>query len=147
MTTIKPSQWVNFIWLLVAIAGGYGMIITESPLFIIPTLIWICKAIVIACWKYRFNEDTDTIVERKGVFSVETVEIHYFRIKSIQRKEPFFQRIVGLSTINIITSEPYRKHLQLYAISNGEAWVQYLKDASTYWRNVRGVHETDFHNF
>ena len=136
--TLKPSQWVNFGWLLFAIAGC---------ILVIPVIIWICRVFIISCWSYRFDEDTDTIVERKGVFSVETVEIHYFRIKSIRLQQPFFQRLVGLSTIEVITSEPYKPYLEIYGIRDGAKYVKYLKETATYWRNVKGVKETDFHSF
>lgn len=145
--TLKPSQWVNFIWLLLAVAGGVGIGITESPFMGLPILIWVCRFFVIACWKYQFDENSDTIVERKGVFSVETIEIHYFRIKSIRLYEPFFQRLVGLSTVEIITSEPYKPLLRLYAIRGGSKYVKYIKECATYWRKKKGVRETDFHNF
>jgi hypothetical protein len=145
--TIKPSQWVNFIWLLLAIGGGIGIGITGNYLFLIPIFLWFGNYLKIACWKYTFDENTDTIIERKGVFSVETVEIHYFRIKSIQVREPFFQRIVGLSTIDVITSEPFRPYLRFYAIHGGSVWATYLKGMASYWRDIKGVKETDFHNF
>jgi uncharacterized membrane protein YdbT with pleckstrin-like domain len=145
--TIKPSQWVNIIWFLLAVGGGIGIGVTENFLFIIPILIWFWRFLVINCWMYKFDENSDTIVQRKGVLSVSTVEIHYFRIKSIQLREPLFQRLVGLSTVYIITSEPFMPYLKLYAIYDGQDWVKYIKESATYWRNVKGVKETDFHSF
>jgi len=145
--TIKPSQWVNIIWFLLAVAGGIGIGATENFLYGIPILIWFWRFLVINCWMYKFDEDSDTIVQRKGVFSVRTVEIHYFRFKSIQLSEPFLQRLVGLSTVYIITSEPFQPYLKLYAIYDGPAWVKYVKEMSVYWRDIKGVKETDFHSF
>jgi uncharacterized membrane protein YdbT with pleckstrin-like domain len=135
-TTIKPSQWVNFGWFLFAIVGC---------VLVIPVIIWICRIFIITCWSYQFEEKT--ITERKGVFSVETVQIQYFRIKSVRVLEPFFQRLVGLSTIEVITSEPFRPYLVIYGVRNGNAIKKTLLDQATYWRDKMGVKETDFHNF
>jgi uncharacterized membrane protein YdbT with pleckstrin-like domain len=145
--TLKPSQWVNIIWFLLAMAGGYEIIDTESYLFGIPIIIWIWRFAVIECWRYTFDENSETIVERKGVLSTTTVEIQYFRIKSIRILKPFFLRIFGLSTVEVITSEPFMPYLRLYAITNGDSWAKYIKEMAAYWRRQKGVKETDFHNF
>jgi membrane protein YdbS with pleckstrin-like domain len=135
-STVKPSQWVNFGWLLFAIFGC---------VLVIPVIIWICRVIIISCWSYHFGEKM--VMERKGVFSVETVQVQYFRIKSIRVLEPFFQRLVGLSTVEVRTSEPFRPYLIIYGVKNGNAIKNVLTEKAEYWRDKMGVKETDFHNF
>lgn len=143
--TVDPSQLVNIWWLLwtmavLVIAKQYG---TPYSLAIIPGFIYICKRIIIACWEFRFHEKT--IAERKGVFSVHTREIHYSRIKSIRLDEPFLLRIFGLSSILLITSDPYIRVLRIYAVYNGEEMVDYIKQRISIWRQNRGVGEHDIH--
>jgi uncharacterized membrane protein YdbT with pleckstrin-like domain len=138
---IKPSQWVNIIWFIMAV----GAIFSESPLMAIPQVLWFWHFLVISCWKYQFGEKT--ITERKGVLSIEKVQVHYFRIKSMKTTRSFFQRLVGLSTIDIITSEPFRPYLRLYSIGNGDGMRRYINDKTEYWRSKMGVKETDFHSF
>lgn len=145
--TLTPSQIVNLIWFLLAIAGGYGIMETGMWLFAIPIVWWLWKFAVIECWRYTIDEDTETIIERKGVFSVKTVEIQYFRIKSIRVLKPFFLRIFGLSTVEIVTSEPFQPYLRLYAIRYGDEFASFFKEMAAYWRQEKGVKETDFHAF
>jgi len=145
--TITPSQWVNVGWFLLAVLGGAAIAETGSWIFAVPIVWWLWKFAVIECWQFRINEDTSTIVERKGVFSVEIVEIQYFRIKSIQVRKPFLIRLVGISIIDVITSEPYRPYLCLYAIHNGKELTRFLREMGDYWREKKGVRENDFHYF
>lgn len=145
--TITPSQWVNIGWAILAIAGAAGYALTDSWLFIIPIIWWLWKFAVIECWRYSFDEDKETVVERKGVFSVRIVEIHYFRIKSVQIRKPFLMRLVGISIVDVITSEPFKPYLRLYAISQGDEWAEFLQGMAAYWRQKNGVREHDFHHF
>jgi len=157
---LKPSQWVNLPWLLCAIVSAYLLFITAGIdeygniipsqinwLFVIPIIWWFWKYLTISCWSFYMNEDSATIIEKKGVFSVTNVEIQYFRIKSVQVWKPFLLRIFGLSSVQIITSEPFKPFLLLYAITNGEGWAHYCREMANYWRNKKGVKETDFHSF
>ena len=98
---------------------------------------WLWKFAVIECWIFIFDENSETIVERKGVFYVRKVEIQYFRIKSIRVMKPLWQRIFGLSTVQIITSEPFKPFLTVYAISNGEEIARHCKEMAVYWRQQK----------
>ena len=134
---IKPSHWVNIFWFIVTVASAFYI----YEWAVIPGIIWFGKWLVITCWEYQFHERT--ITERKGVFSVSTREIHYYRIKSVRVEEPFFYRFVGLCSIDIITSDPLIPVLRLYAIGNMERIRSYVKDMTTYWRNAMEVKEYD----
>jgi membrane protein YdbS with pleckstrin-like domain len=150
--TLKPSQWVTIGWILSAFilifAGlifGINNAISMGVICGILTLVWLCKRWIISCWYYDFNERT--ISERKGVLTIHTREIHYFRIKSIRTEQPLFYRIVGLMTYNIITSDPLIPILKIYAIEDNGELRDKLKQKAIYWRKELGVKETDFHNF
>ena len=145
-TIIRPSQWINFFWIWV---GIMSLILTfaMSYWFIIPLPWCMWKVLVLACWKYEIQEDGDTIVEQKGVFTTRRVEINYFRIKSIRIEKNLYFRFMGLSNVQIITSEPFKPALLLYGVSNGENIAEFLKEMSIVWRDKKGVRETDFHNF
>jgi membrane protein YdbS with pleckstrin-like domain len=143
---IKPSQWINFGWLLIAVLFAF---IIKLWLNIslgwaaIPFTIWLWKCVVTSCWQFQCHEKT--ITERKGVFSMTKIEIHYFRIKSIRIDKPFLFRLVGLSNIDLITSDPLIPVLRLYAISNSESMRKYIKEMTDYWRKNSGVKESDIH--
>lgn len=147
--TIWPSIWVAFPWLLVALAfttiltrwlGAWG--------WIIPLAFYLYKGLeLVFCHSYTFNDNTGIITERKGVFSVHKVEVHYFRIKSVQVKKPFFMRLVGIANVEVITSEPFKPFLRFYGIRQADEWAKFLQNAAEWWRNENGVKETDFHHF
>ena len=145
--SINPSQWVNIIWHLIGSISFGAAFAYENYLLIIPVIIWLWKAVDLMCLSYTFIDDSETLIEKKGVFNVETVEIHYFRIKSIRVNQNLFQRIVGIYTISVITSEPFRPILTIYSIPYGNEIAAHLEELAKYWRDVKGVKETDFHNF
>jgi uncharacterized membrane protein YdbT with pleckstrin-like domain len=145
-TIIRPSQWANIVWIWVGIVGLI-LTFTISYWCIIPVSYCLWKVIELACWRYEIQEDGDTIIEQRGVFTTYRVEINYFRIKSIRIEKNIYFRFIGLSNIQILTSEPFKPALLLYAVSNGDNIANFLKEMSIVWRNKKGVHETDFHSF
>jgi len=141
---MKPSQLVNIWWLLLFLSLITIGIITQKYWFgIITGIIWFSKWLIVKCWSFRFHEKT--IAERKGVFSVLTREIHYFRIKSVRHHEPFLLRIFGLSNVVLITSDPLIRTLRLYGIRYGSEVVDAIKEEVSIWRRERTVKEQDIH--
>lgn len=142
---MKPSQLVNIGWLLLFLtslsaAAFWGY----SYLWCIGSgVLWFAKWLIIQCWSFRFNEKT--IAQRKGVFSVITKEIHYFRVKSVRWHQPFWLRIFGLSNVVLITSDPLIPILKVYAIRQGEDLMNTIKEEVSIWRSERTVKEQDIH--
>ena len=132
----SPSQWVNFIW------GIFGIGLCW---LVLPIVIFIARMIIIGNIHYRFGEKT--ITEKRGVFSHKMREMHYFRIKSIRTERPFLMRLVGLSNIYMVSSEPYMLEIKLWAVSNGEEYTKFIKDRIYFWRKNLEIKETDFHDF
>ncbi len=110
---------------------------------VISGIIWFSNWLIITCWSFRFREKT--ISERKGVFSVVTREIHYYRIKSVRHHEPFFLRIFGLSNVILVTSDPFTPIFEIHAIRGGDELVQSIKEETSIWRRERTVKEQDIH--
>ncbi len=142
---IRPSQFVNIGWFLLLGLSVYGVWKTGSHWwFITPAvIIYTAKWLIIKCWSFRFHEKT--IAERKGVFSVLTKEIHYFRIKSVRWEQPFWLRIFGLSNVVLITSDPLIPMLRVYAIWGGEDLKDRVKMQVSKWRRDSTVKEQDIH--
>lgn len=158
-TIIRPSQWVNVLWIFIGIFSFVMAIVhyipgldinytLTSPLWVIPLVISLWKILLLYCWSYEIQEkDGHTITEQRGVLTSVRVEVKYFRIKSIRVVKPLFLRMLGLSNIQIITSEPFKPVLLLYAVPNGENIVTFLQEMATNRRAEMGVKETDFHSF
>jgi membrane protein YdbS with pleckstrin-like domain len=167
----KPSQYVNIVWIfilglcMIMIADSIaaknfptlhpkliGISISHLWWMVFPVMFCFWKILVIACWRYEFTIGGDTITIEKGVFTRTKIDVHRFRIKSIKMEKPFLLRLMGLSNVILLTSEPFMPILTFYAIPNGDDprpadLAKYLLDSSTYWRSVKGVKETDFHSF
>jgi membrane protein YdbS with pleckstrin-like domain len=150
--TLKPSQWVTVGWLATLVTIIVLTLIyhvTSGFLAVICGILllgWLCNRLIIACWRYDFNERT--VSERKGVLTVRTREFHYFRIKSIRVVQPLLFRIVGLVNYDVVTSDPLMPMFRIYAVADdGTELRDILKKKATYWRKEMGVKETDFHDF
>jgi len=145
--TIKPSQWANYPWGIVTGIIVYLCSVLNFPyyLIVIPVFFWLCNWLILKCWSFDFHDRT--ISERKGVFSVLTREIHYFRIKSVRVEEPFYLRIFGLKTVVLITSDPLIPILRIFAIGggNGTDVKDYCKEQAAKWRDDKSVKEQDIH--
>lgn len=155
ITIMRPSQVVNFWWLLLSIG-----LLMSSPFILGDTtsnfrhllnfLVWgvtLWKMIVVYCWIYTFDEERGKITIQTGVFSTKMVEVPFYRIKSVKLTKPFTLRIFGMSNISIESSEPYAPQITLYGMPLGEEMVDTIKEHTLYWREEMGVKEQDFHHF
>lgn len=137
---IKPSQWLNLGWYALTVGGVY----VHEYLGVSLLIILIYKVLDIYCWSYRFYDDI--LVEKRGILNVTREEVHYFRIKSMMVEEPFFQRILDLSTINMSTSEALKQNFVLHGITNAEETKEYLAKMTKTKRRSNGIREMDIIN-
>ena len=134
----RPSQWLNFGYMCVTIA----LFFMFPPLGVIVGFALAWKMIVLHfnTWSYT----PDSIIERKGVFSVSTEEIQYFRIKDVELYEPFLYRLVGLCKITLITSDKSRPVITIDGVKDGFNKRNMFKKMSLSHRRKEGVREIDF---
>ncbi len=142
---IKPSQWMNIGWVLFSglVLLKLHFNIGKIPIGVFALAIAVYKYIEVSMWVYVISKDT--ILERKGVFNITEEQVQCFRIKSIKVERPFLMRLVGLSIIQIRTSEEFKPNFTFYAIENGEM-VKNILDASAQVNRTKfKVKEIDFH--
>jgi uncharacterized membrane protein YdbT with pleckstrin-like domain len=134
----RPSQWLNFGYMCVTIV----LFFMFPPLGVIVGFALAWKMIVLHfnTWSYT----PDSIIERKGVFSVSTEEIQYFRIKDVELYEPFLYRLVGLCKITLITSDKSRPVITIDGVKDGFNKRNMFKKMSLSHRRKEGVREIDF---
>ena len=137
---IKPSSIINIGWAAIIPISSY----MNPFLGILTLLIFIYKMIEVYCWRYEFYDDT--VVEKKGVFTITREEVHYNRIKSIMVEEPFLMRLVGLQIIHVITSEQFKPRFTFYAIEGGEHVKNLLDGLVKISRRESGLRELDIFN-
>jgi len=136
--TVKPSQWLNVIYFLLPVIGMVIHPLVGLLLSVIP----IYKYVEFDCWSWTLR--FDSLIERKGVFNVTTDEIEFFRIKDVRLYEPILFRLVGLSTLTIVTSDKMKPKIVLRGIRNGEQKRTFIKASMMISRRKEGVREFDF---
>jgi uncharacterized membrane protein YdbT with pleckstrin-like domain len=136
MVVLKPSQWINLGYIIFGVgASPFTMGIT----LIIP--IW--KMIETYYTMYEIYDDK--IIHRRGVFTVTTDEILMYRIKAINLYEPFLFRLVGISNLNLMTSDKYVTEITLQAIPKGMEFRNLLREVVEETRQMKGVKEFDLY--
>jgi len=134
----RPSQWLNFGHISVTIL----LFLIIPPLGVLAFFALAWKIAILHFWTWDYTPDS--IIERKGVFSVTTEEIQYFRIKDVELYEPFLYRLVGLSKLTLITSDKSRPRIIIDGIKGGAVKRAMFKNMSLSHRRKEGVREIDF---
>lgn len=134
--TIKPSQWINFGWLL------FGMI--GIPL-IIPPLIYLHKFLQIYCTSYIIYDNI--IIIKTGILNVKKFELNYHRIKSSYIEEPILYRLVNLGNVTIKSSDPFTQLITFNAIQYPEIFQSSLNEVVTNKKIEHNIKEHDLYNF
>jgi uncharacterized membrane protein YdbT with pleckstrin-like domain len=132
--SLSPSHWINSGWILFGLIG--------LPL-IIPPLISLYMIIYISCWKYEFYDDH--IIEQTGVFTINRTELNLYRVKSVKLVQPFLYRLVGLSTVYIQSSDPFKPQMKLVAIPEGNIMINSIREQVNSSRQKMGLKESDIH--
>ncbi|MBL0920600.1 MAG: PH domain-containing protein [Phycisphaerales bacterium] len=123
-----PSQWSNLPAFLLCIL-----------LIPIPYAIW--RAIVTACTSYALT--TQRLKKSEGVFNRRFDEIEIYRIKDSTVRQTLLQRIVGIGTIDLVTSDrthPTLTMAHIPAFREVQGMIRTQTEAS---RRARGVREID----
>lgn len=131
---LKPSQWINLGYIL------FGFI--AAPL-VIPFLMMVYRVLDVYFWRYEFYEEY--IIERRGVFSVTRRELYYQRIKGIHNEAPFLYRLVGISNIQIVSSDPFSSFFQFMAIQKGLELSNVIRGISNSGRKKNLIREIDLY--
>lgn len=132
---LKPSQWINLGYIL------FGLI--ASPL-VIPFLMMVYRILDVYFWRYEFNEEF--VIERRGVFTVNRRELYYHRIKGIYHNAPFLYRLVGISNIQLASSDPFSGFFQFSAVPKGLEISEALREMVGSSRKSKKVRELDFYH-
>lgn len=129
----RPSQWLNFGTFLLCLIFG---------ILILPLFYGLWRYLVIRTWSFEIT--TERVKLKRGVFSVQMDELELYRVKDIRLLQPLLLRIVGLSTIVLITSDKSTPTLIIPAIANGNYLREKFRMAVDQRRDIKGVKERDF---
>lgn len=147
----SPSQWVNFWWYVAVAAGGGGFLAIlvstagfgwiASPLLLAPLLAAAWKWL--GLWAVRYELTAERLRVRSGIFTRHLEEIELYRVKDTELTIPFWQRIVGIGTLRVISSDHTNPNLPLRGIADPESVRERIRSACEAVRRARGVRELD----
>ena len=114
----SPSQWINFSTFL--LCGIFFFLVI--PIFIAAYTYYKVKNRVIEI-------TTERIIIKQGILSKTTNQIEFYRIKDVVLHEPFLLRMVGLSNLNIISTDRVESFEPINGISDGEKIREEMRHA------------------
>jgi len=126
--TGTPSQWVNFWWYVSCI-----LVVT------IPVAIW--KFLDIKFSKYSLT--TQRLRIERGVLTKTIDEVELYRIKDTQLHQTLLDRMLGIGSIEVLSSDETNSRLYLPKIPDAPAVREQLRQGVERLRLARGVRELD----
>jgi membrane protein YdbS with pleckstrin-like domain len=149
--TGSPSQWLNFWWFLafLVVFGAYlaialatvGVGWLASPLLIAPLAAIAWKWLGLKLVRYELTQERIRV--RSGVFTRHLEEIEIYRVKDTELSIPLWQRLVGIGTLRVISSDHTNPNLPLRGIADPESVRERIRAACEAVRRARGVRELD----
>ena len=123
-----PSQWVNFWWWV-------------SCVLIIPIPWAIYKWLDVR--STRFTLTTERLRWDWGILNRRTEEVELYRVRDVGLIKPFVQRLVGLGTLEVTSTDERTPEIVLNAIKDADTVREYFREATERMRQVRGVRDID----
>ncbi len=123
-----PSQWTNFVPFLLCI-------------LVLPIPWAIYRWLFVKCT--RFILSTQRLRIEVGILSKAVDDLEIYRVKDITLTQPFIQRLLGLGSIRLVTSDVSHPHLLLAAIPDAGEVRDLIRDTVEKMRRERGVRELD----
>lgn len=128
----RPSQVLN--------ANVY-MLCALGALLVVPLLIAAWQWLSLRSVSYQATEETLTI--RRGVLNRQVEQVELFRIKDLSLSKPVWQRMLGMGTIEMLTSDQTAPVVRLEAIANSDQVMELLRSTVLRERQAKGVREID----
>lgn len=128
----SPSQWNNF---------GYFVLMGLLAVLIVP--------IGLIAWRYLqtkmtiYSLTSERLIKKSGVLNKQTDEIELYRIKDYSLDEPLVQRIFGLGSISLVTSDRSHPSVAIVGIKEADKVRNLFRAQVEIVRKNRGVREVD----
>ena len=129
--TGTSSQWVNFFPFL-------------ACLLIIPIPYAIYRWLAVRCTRFALTNQRFRI--SRGILSKHYDDLELYRVKDITLAQPFIQRVLGLGTVTMITSDATTPTILLPAIKEPLAVLDRVRAEVERVRRERNVRELDVYD-
>ena len=152
----RPSHYINlqsYVIAIVLLLLGIGALFFISGViyvscivlgfFVVPTCRVLYKFIFVKTWKIEVTDQR--VIEEIGVFSKLIDEAELYRIKDIRLVQPFIFRLLGLSTIVMVSSDISDSVITIPCIDSKDAKIlrEELRASVEARRNEKGTSEID----
>jgi len=140
----SPSQWSNFWWFAVCVPGfvGAGIAIFSSSVYALLLLLLLIP-VPWAVWKAISTRRTDFAITSQRLTLETGVFRRLYRIKDTTLTRSFVQRLIGLGTVTVISSDESMPTLVIPAIRGAAEVRQIIRENVELVRRARGVRELD----
>ncbi|MEJ5209410.1 PH domain-containing protein [Denitratimonas sp. CY0512] len=128
----RPSQVLN---------ANIYMLCALGALLVVPLLIAAWQWLSLRAVSYQATGETLTI--RHGVLNRQVEQVELFRIKDLSLSKPVWQRMLGMGTIELLTSDQTAPVVRLEAIANSDQVLELLRSTVLRERQAKGVREID----
>lgn len=96
-------------------------------------------------WTFtRYSLSADRLFIKRGIFTIREDEVRLYRIRDISLRQSFLQRIFGLGTINISSSDSTMGNFQLINIKKSRNVKEMLSDTVETERERKRVSMREF---
>ena len=122
----------------------------NSGLFILCALFcWLIVPIFIALARYLQTKNkvyeltTERLKTTEGVFSKVTDTLELYRVKDLEKRQPFFYRLVGVENVALNTSDASSPFILIEAIPSSVGLADKMRNQVEAVRTQKGVREID----
>lgn len=122
------SQWINIIPFVLCI-------------LILPIPWAIYRYLKVRCTSYTLG--VQRLRLSRGILNRSYDDLELYRVKDTSLTRPFLQRLVGLGTVTLITSDASHPTLTIPAITDAHRVHDVIRDQVETMRRERGVREFD----
>lgn len=96
-------------------------------------------------WTFTiYSLTNDRILIKYGIFNITEEEVRLYRIKDLTLKRSFMQRIFGLGTINIVSSDSSMKNFSIINIKNSIDLKEKLSELVEQERQKKRVYSREY---
>ncbi|HHN78068.1 MAG TPA: PH domain-containing protein [Phycisphaerales bacterium] len=145
-----PSQWVNAHWyalcvvlipILLIVASFYFGVWWLFLLSVIPLAFAGYRYLKTATTRYTLT--TERLKWRWGILARHTEEVELYRVRDLGYTQPLHQRVLGLGTIEVTSTDERTPHIVLGAIRDADRVREYFRESTERMRQLRGVRDID----
>lgn len=144
----SPSQVINFgAYILIIIVTA--VIVVVSLLFLPLLLILLIVPLVMLIVNFLkikseiFEVTSQRLRKTTGIFSKQTEDIELYRVRDYKIIEPFFLRLFGLGTIELITIDKSSPHVIIPAVKDPKGLLDMIRENVEHAKSTKGVRELD----